>query len=92
MRAVYDGRTALETYDADFDFIIEPQKKDEQYIFDYPIAVNGMPLGNFEGGGYSDDSYMTGTFLRMTYGEEGIRSRCDATSINVRRSVADSRR
>ena len=74
MRAVYDGRTALETYDADFDFIIEPQKKDEQYIFDYPIAVNGMPLGNFEGGGYSDDSYMTGTFLRMTYGEEGIRA------------------
>lgn len=74
MRAVYDGRTALETYDADFDFIIEPQKKDEQYIFDYPIAVNGMPLGNFEGGGYSDDSYMTGTFLRMIYGEEGIRA------------------
>ncbi|WP_417403972.1 DUF6034 family protein [Hominenteromicrobium sp.] len=74
MRDVYDGRTALETYDADFDFIIEPQKKDEQYIFDYPIAVNGMPLGNFEGGGYSDDSYMTGTFLRMTYGEEGIRA------------------
>ena len=74
MRAVYDGRTALETYDADFDFIIEPRKKDEQYIFDYPIAVNGMPLGNFEGGGYSDDSYMTGTFLRMTYGEEGIRA------------------
>ena len=33
-----------------------------------------MPLGNFEGGGYSDDSYMTGTFLRMTYGEEGIRA------------------
>ena len=74
MREVYDGRTALETYDADFDFIIEPQKKDEQYIFDYPIAVNGMPLGNFEGGGYSDDSYMTGTFLRMIYGEEGIRA------------------
>lgn len=74
MRAVYDGRTALETYDADFDFIIEPQKKDEQYIFDYPIAVNGMPLGNFEGRGYSDDSYMTGTFLRMIYGEEGIRA------------------
>ena len=74
MRDMYGGRTALETYDADFDFIIEPQKKDEQYIFDYPIAVNGMPLGNFEGGGYSDDSYMTGTFLRMTYGEEGIRA------------------
>lgn len=74
MYKVYAERVDQPEYDEDFDFVIEPQKQDEQYIFDYPIAVNGMPLGNFEGGGYSDDSYMIGTLLRMVYGEEGIRA------------------
>ena len=44
MRAVYDGRTALETYNADFDFVMEPTKENEQYVLEYPITVNGMPL------------------------------------------------
>ena len=74
MYKVYTERVDQPGYDEDFDFIIEPQKQDEQYIFDYPVAVNGMPLGNFEGGGYSDDSYMIGTLLRIVYGEEGIRA------------------
>lgn len=72
MRKVYDGRTALETYDADFDFVIEPTKEDEQYVLEYPLAVNGMPLGSFDGGSYSGDVWVTGTSVKVFYGAEGL--------------------
>lgn len=72
MRDVYDGRTALETYDADFDFVIEPTKEDEQYVLEYPLAVNGMPLGSFDGGSYSGDVWVTGTSVKVFYGAEGL--------------------
>ncbi len=72
MRAVYDGRTALETYEADFDFVIEPTKEDEQYVLEYPLAVNGMPLGKFDGGSYSGDVWVTGTSVKVFYGAEGL--------------------
>ena len=72
MRKVYDGRTALETYDADFDFVIEPTKEDEQYVLEYPIAVNGMPLAVFDGGSYSGDVWVTGTSVKVFYGAEGL--------------------
>ena len=72
MRAVYDGRTALETYDADFDFVIEPTKENEQYVLEYPIAVNGMPLAVFDGGSYSGDVWVTGTSVKVFYGAEGL--------------------
>ena len=72
MRAVYDGRTALETYNADFDFVIEPTKENEQYVLEYPITVNGMPLGSFDGGSYSGDVWATGTSVKVFYGVEGL--------------------
>lgn len=72
MRKVYDGRTALETYEADFDFVIEPTKEDEQYVLEYPIAVNGMPLAVFDGGSYSGDVWVTGTSVKVFYGVEGL--------------------
>lgn len=72
MRAVYDGRTALETYNADFDFVIEPTKEDDQYVLEYPIAVNGMPLAVFDGGSYSGDVWVTGTSVKVFYGAEGL--------------------
>lgn len=72
MRAVYDGRTALETYDADFDFVMEPTKEDEQYVLEYPLAVNGMPFGSFDGGSYSGDAWATGTSVKVFYGAEGL--------------------
>lgn len=72
MRAVYDGRTALETYEADFDFVIEPTKEDEQYVLEYPLAVNGMPLGNFDGGSYSGDAWVMGTSIKVFYGAKGL--------------------
>ena len=72
MRAVYDGRTALETYNADFDFVIEPTKENEQYVLEYPITVNGMPLGSFDGGSYSGDVWATGTSVKVFYGAEGL--------------------
>lgn len=68
MRDVYDGRTALETYDADFDFVMEPTKEDEQYVLEYPLAVNGMPLAVFDGGSYSGDVWATGTSVKVFYG------------------------
>ena len=73
MREVYDGRTALETYDADFDFVIEPTKEDEQYVLEYPLAVNGMPFGSFDGGSYSDNVFTPGTYLTAVLDEDGIR-------------------
>ena len=72
MRDVYDGRTALETYDADFDFVMEPTKEDEQYVLEYPLAVNGMPFGSFDGGSYSGDAWATGTSVKVFYGAEGL--------------------
>ena len=72
MRDMYGGRTALETYDADFDFVIEPTKEDEQYVLEYPIAVNGMPLAVFDGGSYSGDVWVTGTSVKVFYGVEGL--------------------
>ena len=72
MRAVYDGRTALETYDADFDFVMEPTKEDEQYVLEYPLAVNGMPFGSFDGGSYSGDAWVMGTSVKVFYGAEGL--------------------
>lgn len=72
MRDVYDGRTALETYDADFDFVMEPTKEDEQYVLEYPLAVNGMPFGSFDGGSYSGDVWATGTSVKVFYGAEGL--------------------
>lgn len=73
MRDVYGGRTALETYDADFDFVIEPTKENEQYVLEYPITVNGMPLGSFDGGSYSGDAYVPGTYMTAVVDADGIR-------------------
>lgn len=65
-------RTALETYNADFDFVIEPTKENEQYVLEYPITVNGMPLAVFDGGSYSGDVWVTGTSVKVFYGAEGL--------------------
>ena len=51
---------------------MEPTKEDEQYVLEYPLAVNGMPFGSFDGGSYSGDVWATGTSVKVFYGAEGL--------------------
>ena len=43
------------------------------YIFQYDLLVNGMPLGKFDGGSYSDNVFTPGTYLTAVLDEDGIR-------------------
>lgn len=43
------------------------------YIFQYDLLVNGMPLGKFDGGSYSDNVFTPGTYLAAVLDEDGIR-------------------
>lgn len=43
------------------------------YVFQYEILVNGMPLGKFDGGSYSDNVFTPGTYLTAVLDEDGIR-------------------
>lgn len=43
------------------------------YVFRYDLLVNGMPLGKFDGGSYSDNVFTPGTYLTAVLDEDGIR-------------------
>ena len=43
------------------------------YIFEYDLLVNGLPLGKFDGGSYSDNVFTPGTYLTAVLDEDGIR-------------------
>lgn len=53
---------------------ISVSEADERYVLTYPIAVNDMPLADFDSGSYGDGSFMVGTYLRVTYSRDGIHS------------------
>lgn len=43
------------------------------YVFQYEILVNGMPLAMFDGGSYSGDAYVPGTYMTAVVDADGIR-------------------
>lgn len=43
------------------------------YVFRYDLLVNGLPLGKFDGGSYSDNVFTPGTYLTAVLDEDGIR-------------------
>ena len=43
------------------------------YVFQYEILVNGMPLAMFDGGSYSGDAYVPGTYMTAVVDTDGIR-------------------
>ena len=43
------------------------------YVFQYEILVNEMPLAMFDGGSYSGDAYVPGTYMTAVVDADGIR-------------------
>ena len=43
------------------------------YVFRYDLLVNGMPLAMFDGGSYSGDAYVPGTYMTTVVDADGIR-------------------
>ena len=43
------------------------------YVFQDEILVNGMPLAMFDGGSYSGDAYVPGTYMTAVVDADGIR-------------------
>lgn len=61
------------------------------YIFQYDLLVNGMPLGKFDGGSYSDNVFTPGTYLTAVLDEDGIRH-FDASYVLKETETGDAQR